>query len=77
MLINEGKKAGIEFLKAIDDIYENLEDNNTIRKRKPLKVLKDTKTYMEANRKLSPIVIELFIRGRKINFSLLFKSQWY
>ena len=75
MLINEGKKAGIEFLKAIDDIYENLEDNNTIRKRKPLKVLKDTKTYMEANRKLSPIVIELFIRGRKINFSLLFKSQ--
>ena len=75
MLINEGKKAGIEFLKAIDDIYENLEDNNTIRKRKPLKVLKDTKTYIEANRKLSPTVIELFIRGRKINFSLLFKSQ--
>ena len=32
---------------------------------------------MEANKKLSPIVIELFLRGRKLNMSLVFISQSY
>ena len=30
------------------------------------------KADREANKKLSPIVIELFLRGRKLNISLVF-----
>ena len=32
---------------------------------------------MESNKKLIPIVTELFLRGRKLNFSLVFISQSY
>ena len=32
---------------------------------------------MESNEKLSPIVTELFLRGRKLNISLVFISQSY
>ena len=32
---------------------------------------------MESNKKLSPIVAELFLRGRKLNISLVFISQSY
>ena len=32
---------------------------------------------MEANKKLIPIVTELFSRGRKLNISLVFISQSY
>ena len=32
---------------------------------------------MESNKKLSPIVTELFSRGRKLNISLVFISQSY
>ena len=32
---------------------------------------------MESNKKLSPIVTELFLRGRKLNISFVFISQFY
>ena len=32
---------------------------------------------MEANKTLSPIVTELYLRGRKLNISLVFISQSY
>ena len=32
---------------------------------------------MEANKKLIPVVTELFLRGRKLNISLVFISQSY
>ena len=32
---------------------------------------------MESNKKLSPIVTELFLRGRNLNISLVFISQSY
>ena len=32
---------------------------------------------MESNKKLRPIVTELFLRGRKLNISLVFISQSY
>ena len=32
---------------------------------------------MEANKKLSPIVTELFLRGKELNISLVFISQSY
>ena len=33
--------------------------------------------YMLSNKKFNPTVIELFIRGRKLNISLVFISQSY
>ena len=77
--INELKnpKAFIEYLQTIDDVYENLEDYNPTRKRKVLIVLDDMTANMEANKKLSPIVTELFLRGRKLNISFVFVSKSY
>ena len=39
--------------------------------------LDDMIADMESNKKLSPIVTELFLRGRKLNVSLVFLSQSY
>ena len=35
-------------------------------------MFEDMIAHIEANKKLSPIVIELFLRGRKLNISLVF-----
>ena len=40
-------------------------------------MLDDMVADMESNRKLSPVVTDLFLRGRKLNISLVFKSQPY
>ena len=75
--INELKnpKAFIDYSQTIDDVCENLEDYNRTNKRKVLIVFHDVIADMEANNKLSPIVTELFLRGRKLNISLIFISQ--
>ena len=62
---------------SIDNVYENLEDYNPTKKRRVLIVFDDYVTGMECNKKLSPVIIELFLRGRKLNISLVFKSQSY
>ena len=81
MLINGQEKVGIEALKnpktfidysqTIDDVYENLKDYPT-KKRRVLIVFDDMIADMESNKKLSPIVTELFLKGRKLNISFLF-----
>ena len=40
-------------------------------------VLDDMIADMGCNKKLSPIVAELFLKGRKLNISLVFISQSY
>ena len=40
-------------------------------------MLDDIIADMEPNKKLSPIVTEVFLRGRKVNVSLVFISQSY
>ena len=87
LLINERVKAGIKELEnpnafidssqTIDDVYENLKDYNPTKKRKVLIVFDDMIADMEPNKKLRPMVIELFLRGRKVNISLVFMSQSY
>ena len=87
LLINGREKVGIENLKnpkafidysqTIDDVYENLEDYNPTKKRRVLIVFDDMIADMESNKKLSPKVTELFLRGRKLNISLVFISQSY
>ena len=56
----------------MDAIYKNIEEYNPNKKRKILIVFDDTIADMLSNKKLNPIVTELFIRGRKLNISLVF-----
>ena len=48
---------------------ENLEDYNPTKKRIELVVFDDMIADMEPNKKLSPLVNELFLRGKKLYFT--------
>ena len=61
----------------MNDIYKNVEDYNPNKKRKILIVLDDMIVDMRINKKLNPIVTELFIRERKLNISLVFITKSY
>ena len=50
----------------MQDVYKNIEDYNLNKKRKLLIAFDDMIADMINNKKLNPIVTELFIRGRKI-----------
>ena len=56
----------------MDDIYKNIEKYNPNKKRKKLIVFDDKIFDMLSNKKLNPIVTELFIRGKKLSISLIF-----
>ena len=58
-------KALIEHSNDVDDIYKNTEECNPNKKRKILIVFDDMIADMLSNKKLNPIVTELFIRARK------------
>ena len=70
-------KAFIEYSDDMDDIYKNIEKYNSNKKRKLLIVFDDMIADMLSNKKLNPIVTELFIRGRKLNTSPVFISQFH
>ena len=59
------------------DVYKNIEDYYPIKKRKVLIVFDDMIADMINNNKLNPIITELFIRGRKLNISIVFITQSY
>ena len=59
------------------DVYKNINDYNPDKENKILIVFDDTIADMIHNKKLNSIVTELFIRGRKLNISLLFITQSY
>ena len=61
----------------MDDIYKNIVNYNPSKKRKILILFDDMTTDMLSNKKLNTIVTELFIRGRKLNISLVFIAQSY
>ena len=69
-------KAFIKYSIHIDDIYKNIEEYNQNKKRKILIVDDDMIAGMLSNKKLNPIITELFIRGWKIIF-LVFITQSY
>ena len=85
MLIDRREKVGTEKLKnpkafiyypqTIDGVYENLEDYNPMKKKRVLIVFDDMIIDTEANKKVSPIVTELFLRGRKLTFHLLLSDN--
>ena len=70
-------KAFTEYLNDLDDIYKSIEECNPNKKQKILIVFDDMIVDMLSNKNLNPIVTELFIRGRKLNFSLAFVTQSY
>ena len=61
----------------MNDIYENIEEYNPNIKQKMLIVFDHIFSDMFSNKKLTPIVTELFIRGRKPNIYLVFIAQLY
>ena len=87
MLINGREKVGtknlknpntfIDYSQIIDGVYENLEDYNPTKKKRVLIVIDNMIVDMESNKKLSPRITELFLRGRKRNIALVFISQSY
>ena len=64
-------KAFIEYSNDMDDIYKNIENYNPNKKIKILTVFDDMIADKLSNKKLNPIVTELFIRGRKLNIPLV------
>ena len=69
--------AFIEYSNTMDDVYENINDYNPIRKRKKLIVFNDMIADIMDNKKFQAIIKELFIRCRKLNISLVFITQSY
>ena len=65
--------AFIEYNSDINSIYQDINQYNPDKSRKVLIVFDD----MIAEKTLPPQVIELFIRGRKMNISLAFLTQSY
>ena len=70
-------KAFMEYSNDMQDVYKNIEEYNLIKKRKVLIVFDDMIADMINNNKLNPIVTEFFIRGRKLNISIVFITQSY
>ena len=61
----------------MDDIYKDIEEYNPNKQHKILIAFDDMITDMINNKKLNKIVIELFIRRRNLNISLVFITQLY
>ena len=66
----------MEYSNDMEDVYKIIEDYNPIKKRKVL-IIFDDMTVDMINNKLNPVVTELFIRGRKLNISIVFITQSY
>ena len=59
----------------MQDVYINIEQRNPSRKCNVLIVFDDMIADIISNKKLNPIVTELFIRERKLNISTVFITQ--
>ena len=86
-LIKIRKKLGIDYhndprvylehSNDMQDVYKNINYYNPNKENKILIVFDDMIADMIHNKKLNSIVTELFIRGRKLNISLVFITQSY
>ena len=70
-------KAFIEYSNDMRDVYKYINECNIDKERKILIVFDDMIADMINIKKLNSIVTELFIRGRKLNISLVFITQSY
>ena len=67
----------MEYSNDMQGVYKDIEDYNPGKKLKILIVFDDMIADMINNKKLNPVVTELFIRGRKLNISTVFITQSY
>ena len=67
----------MEYSNDMEDVYKNIENYNPGKKRNILIVFDEMIADMINNKKLNPVVTELFIRGRKLNISIVFITQSY
>ena len=70
-------KAFTEYSNDMHDVYKNIGEYNIDKERKILTVFDDMIADIINNKKLDSVVTELFIRGRKLNISLVFITQSY
>ena len=70
-------KAFMEYSNDMQDIYKNIQHYNPDKKREVLIVSNDMIAGIINNKKLNSIVTELFIRGRKLNISIVFITESY
>ena len=70
-------KAFIEYSNDTRDVYKNIDEYSPDKENKILIVFDDMIADMIHNKKLDSVVTELFIRGRKLNISLVFITQSY
>ena len=70
-------KAYIEYSNDMHDVYKNIIEYNPGKENKILIVFDDLIADMINNKKLNSLVSELFIRGRKLNISIVFITQSY
>ena len=67
----------MEYSNDMKDVYKNIENYNPGKRRKILIVFDGMIADMINNKKLNPVVTELFIRGKRLNFSIVFSTQSY
>ena len=70
-------KAFIEYSDDMHSVYKNSDNYNLNKENKILIVFDDKIADVINNKKLNSVVTELFIRGRKLNISLIFITQSY
>ena len=68
-------KAFIEWSNDMQDIHKNIEEYNIDKKCKILIVFHDMIADMINIKKLNPVITESYIRGRKLNISIVFIMQ--
>ena len=77
MCLNEqNPKSFVEYSNTMDDVYNNINDCNSKRKKK-LIVFDDMIANINTNKKFLTIIKELFFRCRKLNMFLVFITQSY
>ena len=87
ILIKKRKDAGIKHLNdpnafiecsnTMDDVYENIHDYNSSRKRKIWIIFDDMIAEVMTNKRFQTIIKELFIGYGKLNISPVFITQSY
>ena len=70
-------KAFIEYSNDLQDVYKNIDVYNLGKKHKILIVFDDMIADMINNKKLNPLLTELFIRCINLNISIVFIMQSY
>ena len=73
-LLNDST-AFIEYSNDMDDFYKNIEEYNPNKNPNILILFDDFIIDIASNKKLNPVVTELFIRVGKLNISLIFITQ--